>query len=172
MLPDALDRIKQYYDMMDLNKNAKNLQQARQETTRVARSPSVSSPEKNQDAKSDNVRSKSINSASLERQYAQIQGATKARSTSKNKGNRSVQPVEVDSVLEGFHQAMANTKNIRKSMVKPSSSQTRITDQSRFVQSFDLLDKQRAPAQLAEPSAAVVHFSQDFDLMRKKFLGM
>lgn len=25
---------------------------------------------------------------------------------------------------------------------------------------------------LAEPSAAVLHFSQDFDLMRKKFLGM
>ena len=42
---------------------------------------------------------------------------------------------------------------------------------SDYLEALDLQDRPRAP-KLTEPSAAVVHFSQDFDLMRKKFLGM
>ena len=45
---------------------------------------------------------------------------------------------------------------------------------SSYIDSMDLLDKVGGggPSKITEASPAVLHFSQDFDLMRKKFLGM
>lgn len=120
--------------MLDLTKNTKNLQQAREATTRLARSPTSKSPLRRQDERSEKAKGATTSSARLEWQHTQTGGTKREPSNSKlPEGNRSVLPAEIDNVLDGFHRAVANSKNSRKTMVERSDSQSRLAEQSRFV---------------------------------------
>ena len=106
-LPSALDRIKKQYDMMDISKNAKNLRYAREETAKATRTPSATSPAQGRDSNLEHRRVKSIHSAEQDRQVTSTKDSRYDRSLSRPLVNRSVQPTEVESVLDGFNRALS-----------------------------------------------------------------
>ena len=96
--------------MMDISKNAKNLRYAREETTKATRTPSATSPAKVRDSNLEHGRVKSIHSAEQDRQVTSTKNSRYDRSLSRPLVNRSVQPTEVESVLDGFNRALSQTK--------------------------------------------------------------